>query len=397
MSHVIAGPMASFLLSHLGADVVKIEAPDGGDVWRASKRRADEHEAAGFTALNAGKRSLAIDVRRPEGADVVRSLARTADVFIENFRPGVVARHGLDFESIRKVRADVVYCSISGFGQTGPLATRGGYDHVVQALTGMMMMSGDSEDAPPQKVGFPVIDIGTGMLAALAVVAALARRATQPEGQFIDVSLVQSALMLMYPPASNCLTFNEEVQRVGNRGFSGSPGADTYRCLDGWVAVGANTPQQFRQLTRILAVEDLCEDPRALDLAAFRAPGGGFVVPLDFPYVQGRLAEAFARQSAAVMEERLGQVAVPAARVRRLGEFLQESQATGMDQGFKAYTQGGRLVRTPGPGFRFMDEAHWPPQAGPALGQDNEALLAEIGLDNQVIWKLVSNGVLGSN
>ena len=295
MSHVIAGPMASFLLSHLGADVVKIEAPEGGDVWRASKRRADEHEAAGFTALNAGKRSLAIDVRRPEGADVVRSLARTADVFIENFRPGVVARHGLDFESIRKVRADVVYCSISGYGQAGPLAARGGYDHVVQALTGMMMMSGDTEDAPPQKVGFPVIDIGTGMLAALAVVAALARRATQPEGQFIDVSLVQSALMLMYPPASNCLTFNEEVQRAGNRGFSGSPGADTYRCLDGWVAVGANTPQQFRQLARILAVEDFCEDPRALDLAAFQAPGGGFVVPLDFPYVQGRLAEAFAR------------------------------------------------------------------------------------------------------
>ena len=394
MSHVIAGPMASFLLSHLGADVVKIEAPEGGDVWRASKRRADEPEAAGFTALNAGKRSLAIDVRRSEGADVVRSLARTADVFIENFRPGVVARHGLDFESIRKVRADIVYCSISGYGQAGPLAARGGYDHVVQALTGMMMMSGDTEDAPPQKVGFPVIDIGTGMLGALAVVAALARRATQPEGQFIHVSLVQSALMLMYPPASNCLTFNEEVQRAGNRGFSGSPGADTYRCLDGWVAVGANTPQQFRQLARILAVEDLCEDPRALDLAAFQAPGGGFVVPLDFPYVQGRLAEAFARQSAAVMEERLSQVAVPAARVRRLGEFLQESQATGMDQGFKAYTQGGRLVRTPGPGFRFMDEAHWPPQAGPGLGQDNEALLAEIGLEGDAVRKLVADGVL---
>lgn len=395
MSHVIAGPMASFLLSHLGADVIKIEAPEGGDVWRASKRRQEEDgAAAGFTALNAGKRSLAIDIRQPEGAQVVRDLITTADVVIENFRPGVVARCGLDYESVREIRPAIIYCSISGFGQEGQLASRGGYDHVVQALTGMMLMGGESEDAPPQKVGFPVIDVGTGMLGALAVTAALARKGLQPQGQYIDVSMVQSALMLMYPPASNCLTFGEEVRRSGNRGFSGSPGADTYRCNDGWLAVGANTPQQFRRLSRMLNVEHLCEDPRAFDLVNFNAPGGGFVVPQDLPYIHQHLSEAFARQSAEELESRLNDIGVPAAKVRRLGEFMQEWQALGMAGGFKTYTQGPRVVRTPGPGFRFMDESQWPQLAGPDLGQDNSALLAEAGYSDDTVRYLVSQGIL---
>lgn len=396
MSHVIAGPMASFLLTHLGAEVIKIESPDGGDVWRTSKRKAGEGgSSAGFTALNAGKRSLAIDIRKPAGAEIVRSLASTADVFVENFRPGTVARYGLDFDSIRKVRAGVVYCSISGYGQQGKFAARGAYDNVIQAMTGMMMMSGESDDAPPLKVGFPVVDVGAGILGALAITAGLARRAELPEGQYIDVSMVQASLMLMYPQASNCMTFDEEIPRTGNRGFSGSPGSDTYRCKDGWLAVAANTPAQFRKLTALLDLEGMCDDPRILDLEAFNT--GGFVVPLDLPVLQTRLNDAMSVRSADEMEQRLNEHGIPAAKVRRLGEFLKEWQASGTAQGLKAYPQNDRQVHTPGPGFHFRDETDWPVQGAPVLGQDNGAILGSLGLDSDAIRDLVHAGVLGED
>ena len=393
MSHVIAGPMASFLLTHLGAEVIKVEAPEGGDVWRAGQRKAGEGGTnTGFTALNAGKRSLAIDIRQPAGAEIVRALASTADIFIENFRPGTVARYGLDFDSIRKVRPAIVYCSISGYGQQGAYSSRGAYDNVVQALTGMMMMSGEGEDAPPMKVGFPVVDVGAGMLAALAVTAALARRAAHPEGQYIDVSMVQAALMLMYPQATSCLTFQKEIPRTGNRGFSGSPGSDTYRCNDGWLAIAANTPAQFRKLTALLGLEELCEDPQVLDLDAFN--DGGFVVPVDLPLLEGRLRAALAVHSAVDLERRLNEAGIPSAKVRRLGDFLGEWQSAGMAQGFKSYPQGDRHVRTPGPGFHFLDEGSWPAQQGPELGGDSAAVLTGLGLDDVAISQLVTSGIV---
>src|SRR2546426_5896783 len=167
LSHVIAGPLASFYLAQLGADVIKVEPPHCGEVMRSQP---------GFVALNAGKRSLAVDIHDAASSEAIRELAKGAEVFIENYRSGVVKRYGLDYERIREVKPDIVYCSISGYGQRGEWAGRGAYDHIIQALTGMMMMSGERPDDPPVKVGFPVIDVAVGMLAALAIVASLHRR-----------------------------------------------------------------------------------------------------------------------------------------------------------------------------------------------------------------------------
>jgi crotonobetainyl-CoA:carnitine CoA-transferase CaiB-like acyl-CoA transferase len=381
MSHVIAGPLASFYLAQLGADVVKVESPAGGDVRRAG-RGGDGDTPDGFVALNAGKHSAALDIRSAEGAAAVRELARTADVFIENFRPGVVARHGLDEASIRAINPSVIYCSISGYGQQGAWSGRGAYDHVVQALTGMMMMSGDDPEGAPIKVGFPVIDVAVGMLAAMAISAALHQRARDGKGQTIDASMVQASLMLMYPMASTFLSTGVEPQRVGNRGYTGSPTADTYRCADGWLATAANTPAQFRKLTAVLGLEHLCTDARALDLDAF--DNGGFVVARDLPYLREQFNAAFAARSAAQMEERLNAVGVPAARVRKLGEFLGEVE--GGDKlplpGLR-FMQGGRVVRTPGLGFRTADMAgSTPARAGAeSLGQSTGRLLAEAAAD----------------
>ena len=358
LSHVIAGPLASFYLAQLGAEVIKVEKPQGGEVMRSQ---------AGFTALNAGKRSLAVDIRTQEGADAVRGLAGSADIFIENFRPGVVKRHGLDYERIRAIKPAIVYCSISGYGQQGEWSGRGAYDHVVQALTGMMMQAGSEPGDPPLKVGFPVIDVAVGMLSALAIVAALRRRDREGSGQYIDASMVQASLMLMYPLTSASLTTGKDPERVGNRGFSGSPAADTYRCADGWLATAANTPQQFRKLARVLGLEALCEDARALDLEKFNAANGGFVVARDFEYLAQKLHAAFASRSAVAMDQALNAAGIPAARVRSLAEFLGEAPGRATLPVFEF--DGG--VKTPGLGFAYAQDG------GPASGNT-----AELGADN---------------
>jgi len=354
LSHVIAGPLASFYLAQLGAEVIKVEPPQG-EVMRGR---------SGFTAMNAGKQSLAVDIREPAGVQAVKDLAREADVFIENFRPGVVKRHGLDYEVIRALHPDVIYCSTSVYGQHGEWSGRGAYDHVVQALTGMMMQAGANAGEPPTKVGFPLIDVATGMLAALAIVAALRRRDQGGGGQYIDASMVQASLMLMYPLASASLTSGEEPQRVGNRGFSGSPAADTYRCKDGWLATAANTPAQFRALARLLGLESLCADARALDLEKFNAPNGGFVVAKDFDYLTQKLHAAFGGRSAAQMERELNAAGVPAARVRGLGEFLGEAPGKVTLPQFTF----GDGVKTPGLGFLYAEDAERAPGDAPALG-----------------------------
>lgn len=398
MSHVIAGPLASLYLAQLGAEVIKIEPPVSGEVMRASRSPGDGPERgdtpAGFAALNAGKQSLAVDIRTAEGAALVRELARTADVFIENFRPGVVRRLGLDHAAIREVKPDIVYCSISGYGQAGEWAQRGAYDHVVQALTGMMLMSGDGAEAPPVKVGFPVIDVAVGMLGALAVTAALRRRDQDGAGQYIDASMVQASLMLMYPNASSYLTHGIEPQRVGNRGYTGSPTADTYRCADGWLATAANTPAQFRALTQVLGLQALCEDAQALDLQAFNAPAGGFVVARDLPRLQRLFRDAFAQRSAADMEQRLNEVGVPAARVRRLGEFLDEAQRAQAISPV-VYAQGDAQVRTPGMGFGYSEEGAWPAAGAPPLGGHTASVLQSLGLSPARTAQLQAAGAIG--
>ena len=361
LSHVIAGPLASFYLAQLGAEVIKVEPPQGGEVMRSQP---------GFAALNSGKRSLAVDIHDTSAAEAIRNLAKTADVFIENYRSGVVKRYGLDYERIRKLKPDIIYCSISGYGQKGEWASRGAYDHVIQALTGMMMMAGERPDDPPLKVGFPVVDVAVGMLSALAIVASLHRRSREGKGQYVDASMVQASLMLMYPFVSTCLTTGKEPERIGNRGYSGSPTADTYECAEGRLATAANTPAQFRKLAAVLGLEALCSDARALDLDKFNA-AHGFVVARDFDYLRSKLRAAFAQRPAADLERELNAAGVPAARVRTLGEFLREAPG-------KVTLPVCELpqVKTPGLGFEFAQDGAPEPRGAPALGADNAALLS---------------------
>ncbi len=342
-SHVIAGPFATFQLAQMGAEVTKVERPGGGDVMR--RGGAGAHA---FTALNAGKHMQAIDLATAEGRAQALDLARHADVMVDNYRPGVLERHGLGYEQVKAVNPRIVYCAISGYGLSDPeLTPRGAYDHVMQALTGMTLLGGQ-EGAPPTKVGFPVIDAATGLVGAMAIMAALRERDLTGEGSFLDVSMWASALQLMYPFACDVLSTGQEIPRVGNKGFSGSPAADTFACRDGWLAIGANTPQHIVALMRVLGVEPARYTP-LLDPGTGSGPS--FARALDPGAFRELLAAQLADQPAAELEQGLNAAGVPAARVRSLREFAQQAAETGLLQPL-ALGEGDARAISPGLGWR---------------------------------------------
>lgn len=393
ISHVIAGPMASHYLTQMGASVIKIENPRGGDIMRGRKPgQGDTHP--GFGAYNHGKHSLAVDLKDARGRDLLLKLAASADVFIENFRPGVIARLGLGYEAVKAVNPDIIYCSLSGYGQSGEWSGRGAYDHVIQALTGMMMMAGE-EGAAPIKVGFPVIDVATGMVGAMSILSALYRREKGGGGQRIDVSMAQAALQLMYPQAAGYLSTGEAPQRIGNRGFSGSPAADTYQCADGWISTAANTPEHFRILCGVLGLTHLCNDANYLDLDRFNAEGGGFVVARDLEGLRAHFRAAFATRSAAAMEVELNAAGVPAARVRRIGEFLDDAR-DGSLLSFPQVetTRAADRVRSPGIGYDAFPDRPGTTAPAPGLGEHTLAVLQWAGVGEAEIQTLKAEGVV---
>jgi len=395
ISHVIAGPLTSYYLAQLGAEVIKIEKPGSGDVMRANKESTTTDTPTPFSSLNAGKKSLAVDIRTTEGADAIRSLAKDAKVFIENFRPGVVKKYGLDYESIKKINPQIVYCSISGYGQQGNWSTRGGYDQVIQALSGMMMMSGPAQDTNPIKVGFPVIDVAVGMLGALSITSAIYRQEKYGLGQYIETSLIQAALMLMYPFTTDYLTDQKIAKRLGNKGYSGSPASDTFQCLDGWISTAANTPTQFKKMMHLLNLDEICSDPKLLDLDAFNAANEGFVIARQADLVKQKIQKVFAENSAADLEVRLNEVGVPAAKVRTLSEFLDELiEGTNVTAPFMTFEQANKTIKTAGLGFTLDNGAQLINDPAPSLGEHTHELLKEIGISEDQISKMLAANVL---
>jgi crotonobetainyl-CoA:carnitine CoA-transferase CaiB-like acyl-CoA transferase len=371
LTHVLAGPCATHHLRCLGAEVIKIERPGSGDAMRALAMQPElDGLSPGFRALNSGKKSVAVDLSDPAGRQSVLDLARSADIFVENFRPGVAGRLGLGPEDVRAVRPDVIYCSISGWGQTGQNASRGAYDHVVQAATGMMMMQGGGDDVGPVKVGFPVIDIATGISAAEAILAAVVRRLRGDNGPItLDVSMIDSAIALMSGPAATVLSSGRPPERVGNRGFVGSPGAETFATSDGHISVAANTMGQFSALCRLLGRPELAGPPYIpAGLAA-----DAFLANVATDQLRQALSEAFAAASASDLEAKLNAVNVPAAKVRDLLEFLNDlyPQTPGV------FVDGEPLAL--GPAFRQegMERSVLP--AAPRLGQHTNMLAAFSG------------------
>ena len=368
LTHVLAGPCATHHLRCLGAEVIKVERPVTGDPMRELAVRPEmEGVPPAFRALNTGKKSVVVDLATPAGRAALLNLARDADIFVENFRPGAARRLGVGPEEIRAVQPKIIYCSISGWGQSGSNSARGAYDHVIQAATGMMALQSTPGTKAPVKVGFPVVDIATGMSAAEAILAAVVRRLRGDTSPItIDVSMVDAALALMSGPAAATLATGKAPERVGNRGFVGSPGAETFATSDGYISVAANTMRQFATLCRLLGRPDLSAPPyiRA-GIAA-----GAFLTNLATDALRGELAQAFAAAGADALETALNAEGVPASRVRDLHEYLSE--------GYKD-TPGIGIAGEP---FAFRPAFRWEESDGialppaPRLGADTDSLIA---------------------
>ncbi len=389
VTHVLAGPYATYQLALLGAEVIKVERPGVGDVMRHAHRGGTPPGfAPGFVAMNAGKRSLALDLGRDEGIGLLRRLAAEVDVVIENMRPGTMAKKGLDAATLMAANPRLVHCSVSGWGNERPA-----YDHVIQAAVGMMLVNGDDPAAPPMKIGGPVVDIATGQSTAFAILAALMQRDRTGRGTAITVSMVDAALQLMFSAASGWLLAGQRPQRVGNRGFAGSPASDTFATSDGWIATGANTRAQFERLARTIGRADLVDDPR------FASPAGraaGFMTADNEALLRQELSATFATRDAETWEQALNQAGVPAAKVRGIDEFLDGvypklNPALVDLPALPGYPPAPKGLGLPMKGADFVPN----PAPPPALGQDSRAILAGLGLAEAEIEELVAGGVVG--
>ncbi len=265
LARILAGPWAGQTLADLGADVIKVEAPEGDDTRRWGPpfiEAGGEKTAAYFHAANRGKRSITCDFRTSEGQEVVRRLVAEADVVIENFKVGGLEKYGLDYASLRQVNPRLIYCSITGFGQTGPYAHRAGYDFIIQGMSGLMSVTGPA-DGQPQKVGVAVTDVFTGVYAATAILAALVQRGRTGEGQQIDMALLDVATSIMANQAMNYLASGKAPGLMGNAHPNLAPYA-VFDCKDGWLILATGNDGQYQRLCRILGLGDMAIDPKFL-------------------------------------------------------------------------------------------------------------------------------------
>jgi formyl-CoA transferase len=318
LSNVLAGPFCGYQLALLGADVIKVESPEGGDLARQLGADAALNASgmgASFLAQNADKRSVVIDLKSEGGRQDFLKLVRDADVVLENFRPGVMKRLGLDHEALKVVKPDLVYCAISGFGQDGPLSRAPAYDQIIQGLSGVMSVTG-GPDTAPLRVGYPVCDTFGGLMAAFAICAALLRRVRSGEGAFLDVSMLDSALVGMGWIVSNLLVAGQKPVPMGNDNFTASP-SGTFATGHGLLNIAANKQEQFEALCDVIGASLLKTDARFAAREDRKRNRDALRAELE-----GHLLHA----DAATWEDQLNAAGVPAGRVLEVSQALQQEQ-----------------------------------------------------------------------
>lgn len=383
-THVHAGPLCAYQLALMGADVVKVEAPSGGDQMRAGHPQG---LPPAFLGQNANKRSLAIDLKAPEGLRAVHALVATADVVLHNMRPGTPDRLGIGYEALREVKPNLVYCAISGYGQSGPGSNRPAYDHLIQGESGMFMATGTEEQ--PVRVGFAVADAGTAIVASSAINAALLRRQRSGEGAFIDVSMLESCMALMGLNYYNYLATGRVRGRVGPNPLAQQGSAGTFETKDGTLLVNANTHRLFERMAKALGREDVLQDERfATEAAAFENRAA----------LRQLFAEHFRGDTAAHWDALLTAAGIPAGQLKGPERVVENPQLA--HRGTLAELDDvpgiadGKL-RFVGAGFTVDAAPATPTRPPPRLGEHSAEVLSELGYDDAAIAKLQSEGVLG--
>lgn len=373
-SHVIAGPLATHFLRLLGAEVIKIEPPSG-DVLRNYTQRAElRGMAEPFISTNAGKKSVVLDLKTEFGQEAARRLVQSSDVLVENFRPGVMDRLGLGHDSFQESHSSLIFCSISGYGQSGPMRDYPAIDQIIQSVSGLMSLSGDA-DSGPLRVGFPIVDTYSALLAAFAIQSALIQRERDPQraGQFIDMSMLDASLVMINSVVSPLLISGIQPRRTGNRGFSLAPTADTFDTLDDPITIGAVQQVQYERLCAALDRPDLMTDPR------FSTPDLRMKHDRE---LQGELAATFRTRPALEWERVLSRHGVPAGAVRSVEDVLQLDQLKSRDLKLDISVPNDAVGEATilNAGFNFAHDGPGLSAPPPTLGEHTDEVLAELGM-----------------
>ena len=378
----MAGPFCTMQLADLGADVIKVEPPVGGDMVRSTGPFL-EGESSNFVRLNRNKRSVALDLKDARGKAIFQRLARTADIVVENLRPGAMARLGLDYVRLKEVNPRLVYVAASGWGQDGPLAQNSGLDIMAQARSGLMSITGEP-DGDPVKVGVPICDLVCALYGALAAVSALAVREKTGEGQLIDVSLFESAMSLAVWEAGRYFATGEIPQRHGSAHQASAP-YQAVRAADGWVTIGATSPRNWQGLCRALGLQRLENDERYADPSSRMKNREQLIDAIEAVTITRPVEHWIALFDAE---------GVPCAPLQDFGQSFHDPQL--LTRGFFWDAPHPTLgeVRQLGSPMRFSASKVRRDRAGPRLGEDTRAVLKELGSSEREIDELVRGGVI---
>ncbi|ARP86675.1 CaiB/BaiF CoA transferase family protein [Bordetella genomosp. 9] len=378
LSRILAGPWCTQNLADLGADVIKVERPGAGDDTRGwgppymkGPDGKDTSEAAYYLSCNRNKRSITVDYASPEGADLIRRIAAKSDILVENFKVGGLKKYGLDYDSLRAVNPRLIYCSVTGFGQTGPFAQRPGYDFMIQGMGGLMSITGERDDLPgggPQKAGVAVTDIITGMYATVAVLAALQERHRSGLGQHLDIALFDCHVAMLANQNSNYFTSGKAPRRAGNAHQNVVP-YQVFATSDGHMIVATGNDAQYRAYCQAIGAPELAQDPRFLT-NSLRVTHRDALIPL--------LAEIMATGRRDDWIARLEAVGVPCGPINDIAQAFAHPQATarGLRQEIP-HPLGGTAPVTASP-LRFSGSPVQYRRAPPLLGQHTEEVLAEL-------------------
>ena len=387
LSRVLAGPWSGQMLGDLGAEVIKVEQPGQGDdtrKWGPPFLPDGSRDSAYYLCANRNKRSVAIDLSRPEGQELVRKLAAEADIMLENFRVGGLAKYGLDYAALKAVKPDLIYCSITGFGQTGPDKDKGGYDFLIQGMSGLMSVTGEA-NGHPLKVGIPVSDLTTGLYATISILAALQHRNRTGEGQHIDLALLDAQMALLANQGSNWLNGGAEPRRMGNQHPTIVPYQD-FACADGDIIIALGNDRQFRDLVAVLGLPEMAEDPRFATSAQRSDNREAMFAAINPAIASWKSEDLLAALEAAKL---------PCGKINTIPQALVQPQTVARELVQEIARDDGTPVRFVGYPGKFSASPVTYRHAPPRSGQDTRTVLGEVlGLSDAEVDALAADGIV---
>lgn len=385
LAHIMAGPVCGLMLADMGADVIKVEKPDGDDTRRFLPPDIGGVSAA-YLMMNRNKRGIALNLKDPDAVEVLKNLLKDADVVIENYRMGTMEKLGLSYETLREINPGLIYCEISGFGRTGPYANRGGFDLIAQGMSGLMSITGEGPGRPPVKSGAPVSDITAGILGALGVSAAYARKLITGEGQRVDTSLFEAAITHTYWQSAITFATGTAPGPMGSAHPLNAP-YQAFRTADGWLNVGAANQKNWERMLDVIESPELATDERF-------ASNSGRMAHLEAltEVLNGKFSVRSTEEWMTLLEA----AGVPAGPVLDIAEMHRDPQVLARDMVTETQHPTAGAVKTIGLPIKFSETPGAVTRPAPRLGEHNREVLTEIGYDSETIDSLCASGALVS-